>query len=129
MNPEDLRNQCLTYIQMYLEQFPTSYLALLPLAIRKELLYCLPVADRVQLLDDTWFSKGFDVHVDDYFSEERRQSYYGSFAFLGKQALVGDETIEVWDYFPERIFKQYKLKTAAPSKRQLLYGEIAQTIV
>ena len=40
-----LQEQCYQFILMYLEQFPATSLALLPLKIRKELLKNLPIAD------------------------------------------------------------------------------------
>ena len=42
---------------MHLEEFPVSYLSLLPLSTRKELLWQLPVAD-VCLLEGTKFTEG-----------------------------------------------------------------------
>ena len=58
--PEPLICQCQYYILMHLEEFPVSYLSLLPLSTRKELLWQLPVAD-VCLLEDTKFTEGLDM--------------------------------------------------------------------
>ena len=45
---------------MHLEELPPSYLALLPLSIRKEILYRLPIAD-ISLLEETPFVDGLDL--------------------------------------------------------------------
>ena len=57
---ETLQQQCMQFILMHLEELPPSYLALLPLSIRKEILYRLPIAD-VCLLDETPFVDGLDL--------------------------------------------------------------------
>jgi hypothetical protein len=55
---ESLVYQCYHYIAMNLEKFPVSYLSLLPLKVREELLWRLPIADMC-LLEDTEYVKGF----------------------------------------------------------------------
>jgi hypothetical protein len=55
---ESLVHQCYHYIAMNLEKFPVSYLSLLPLKVREELLWRLPIADMC-LLEDTEYVKGF----------------------------------------------------------------------
>ena len=55
---ESLVHQCYHYITMNLEKFPLSYLSLLPLKIREELLWRLPIADMC-LLEDTEYVEGF----------------------------------------------------------------------
>ena len=55
---ESLVHQCYHYIAMNLEKFPVTYLSLLPLKIREELLWRLPIADMC-LLEDTEYVKGF----------------------------------------------------------------------
>ena len=55
---ESLMHQCYHYIAMNLEKFPVSYLSLLPLKIREELLWRLPIADICQL-EDTEYMEGF----------------------------------------------------------------------
>ena len=57
---ETLQQQCTWFILMHLEEIPPSYLALLPLSIRKELLNRLPVAD-VCLLGESPFVHGLDL--------------------------------------------------------------------
>ena len=55
---ESLIHQCYHYIAMNMEKFPVSHLSLLPLKIREELLWRLPVADICQL-EDTEYVDGF----------------------------------------------------------------------
>ena len=55
---ESLVHQCYHYIAMNLEQFPVSYLSLLPLKVREELLWRLPIAD-LCMLEDTEYVEGF----------------------------------------------------------------------
>jgi hypothetical protein len=55
---ESLVHQCYHYIAMNLEKFPVSYLSLLPLKVREELLWRLPIADMC-LLEDTEYVEGF----------------------------------------------------------------------
>ena len=55
---ESLVCQCYHYVAMNLEKFPVSYLSLLPLKIREELLWRLPIAD-ICLLEDTEYVEGF----------------------------------------------------------------------
>ena len=55
---ESLVHQCYHYIAMNLEQFPVSYLSLLPLRVREELLWRLPIAD-LCMLEDTEYVEGF----------------------------------------------------------------------
>ena len=59
---ETLQHQCMQFILMHLEEIPPSYLALLPLSIRKKILYRLPVAD-VCLLEETPFVDGLDLEA------------------------------------------------------------------
>ena len=55
---ESLVHQCYHYIAMNLEQFPVSNLYLLPLKVREELLWRLPIAD-LCMLEDTEYVEGF----------------------------------------------------------------------
>ena len=55
---ESLVHQCYHYIAMNLERFPVSYLSLLPLKVREELLWRLPIAD-LCMLEDTEYVEGF----------------------------------------------------------------------
>ena len=57
---ETLQQQCMWFILMYLEELPPSYLALLPLSIRKEIITRLPIAD-VCRLEETPFVDGLDL--------------------------------------------------------------------
>ena len=56
-HPAPLYQQCFQYILMNLEQFPIASLALLPLKIRWNLLWNLPLADVCQL-EITQFTSG-----------------------------------------------------------------------
>ena len=44
---ESLVQQCQLYILMHVEDFPVSFLSLLPLSVREVLLWRLPIADAV----------------------------------------------------------------------------------
>ncbi len=55
---ESLVHQCYHYIAMNLEKFPVSRLSLLPLKVREELLWRLPIAD-LCMLEDTEYVEGF----------------------------------------------------------------------
>ena len=55
---ESLVHQCYHYIAMNLEKFPVCNLSQLPLKIREELLWRLPIADMC-LLEDTEYVEGF----------------------------------------------------------------------
>ena len=57
---EPLAQQCLCFVVMHLEEFPTDYLSLLPLPMRREMLRALPIAD-VCHLEETSFIKGLDM--------------------------------------------------------------------
>ena len=59
-NAEPLIQQCQYYIAMHLEELPVSYLSLLPLSTRKDLLWQLPLADVCQL-EGTKFTEGLDM--------------------------------------------------------------------
>ena len=58
--PESLFQQCQYFVLMHLDEFPVSYLSLLPLNTRKELLWQLPLADVCQL-EGTKFTDGLDM--------------------------------------------------------------------
>ena len=55
-----LREICLTHIQWTLEEYPVDVLALLPKAIREEMLHNLPIVD-ICRLEDTQFTSGIDM--------------------------------------------------------------------
>ena len=57
---DSLSQQCLCYVVMHLEEFPTNHLSLLPLSVRREMLRVLPIAD-VCHLEETSFIKGLDM--------------------------------------------------------------------
>lgn len=63
--PAALHQQCFQYILMFLEQFSIRLLSLLPLRIRQQLLWNLPIAD-VCLLEATQFTNG--MNMEDYWS-------------------------------------------------------------
>ena len=58
--PESLVQQCQFFILMHLDKLSVSHLSLLPLYIRKELLWHLPLADVCQL-EGTKFTEGLDM--------------------------------------------------------------------
>ena len=58
---ESLALLCENYIAKHLEEFPISYLSLLPLSIRKDLLWRLPIADVCLRLENSDFVKGLDM--------------------------------------------------------------------
>ena len=60
LHPISLQNQCLIYIISFLELFPLDYLALLPAAIRQQLLENLPPAD-ICRLEQSSFIEGLDM--------------------------------------------------------------------
>ena len=51
---ETLQQLCMWFILMHLEELPPSYLALLPLSIRKEIISRLPIADVLPLGGNTF---------------------------------------------------------------------------
>ena len=61
MDPvESLQEICLTHILWTLKEYPVDVLALLPKAIREEILYNLPIVD-ICRLEDTQFTSGIDM--------------------------------------------------------------------
>ncbi len=58
--PESLVQQCQYFILLHLDEFPVSHLSLLPLHVRKELLWQMPLADVCQL-EGTTFTDGLDM--------------------------------------------------------------------
>ena len=58
---DSLFRQCQSYILLHLEEFPASQLSLLPLSIREDLLWQLPVADVCRLEDTSKFTAGLDM--------------------------------------------------------------------
>ena len=80
-NPLSLQSHCLQYIILNLEQFPNNSLCLLPLSIRKELLWSLTIAD-VCSLEKTAFTKG--IEMEEYWREKPRvheEDIYGKWPF------------------------------------------------
>lgn len=65
-NPLSLKNHCLQYIILYLEQFPINSLALLPLFTRREILWNLDVCR----LEKTPFTDG--IEMEEYWNEKPR---------------------------------------------------------
>ena len=59
-NMKSLQEICLTHIQWTLEEYPVDVLALLPKAIREEMLHALPIVD-ICRLEDTHFTSGIDM--------------------------------------------------------------------
>ena len=57
---KSLQEICLTHIQWTLEEYPVDVLALLPKAIREEMLHNLPIVD-ICRLEDTQFTSGIDM--------------------------------------------------------------------
>ena len=58
---EPLAQLCENYIVKHLEEFPVSRLSLLPLSMRRDLLWRLPIADVCLRLENTDFVKGLDM--------------------------------------------------------------------
>ena len=58
---ESLVHQCQHYIVMHLEEFPVSHLSLLPLSMRRDLPWRLPVADTCLRLENTEFTAGLSM--------------------------------------------------------------------
>ena len=58
---EPLAALCKNYIVEHLEEFPISHLSLLPLSMRRDLLWRLPIADVCLRLEGTDFIKGLDM--------------------------------------------------------------------
>ena len=56
-----LAELCENYIVKHFEKFPVSHLSLLPLTIRRDLLWRLPIADVCLRLENTDFVKGLDM--------------------------------------------------------------------
>ena len=56
-----LQEICLTHIQWTPEEYPVGILALLPKAIREEMLHNLPIVD-ICRLQDTQFTSGLDMN-------------------------------------------------------------------
>jgi hypothetical protein len=61
-----LTDQCTDYILMHLEEYPSAYLALLPLRLRRRILWRLPMADACRL-EDTQFVN--DISMEEEYWE------------------------------------------------------------
>lgn len=98
---ESLVQQCHSYILMHMEEFPVSFLSLLPLSTRKELLTRMPVADVCLRLVDTRFVEGIDMEAywklpcklgevkeSDIYVEEWGKTKYAKAVFYGRVANV-----------------------------------------
>ena len=107
---ESLVDQCQHYIAMHLEKFPTSYLSLLPLRIRRVLLWRLPIAD-VCLLENTEFTEGIQ-DMAEYWKHP-----YGD--FIGTREDSHD--FDVAQYFEQWDEVSYN--------KAILYGQIATAII
>ena len=68
---QSLSEQCIDHVVVHLEEYPPSYLSLLPLLVRKEILWKLPMAD-VCRVEDTDFVQGIETehYWNSTFSEE-----------------------------------------------------------
>ena len=99
---------------MHLEEFPVSYLSLLPLSERKQLLQRLPIAD-VCLLEDTGFTEGLDMEAywrlpvelaevenSDIFIKEWGKTKFAKAALYGEVAsvIIGCLPKGFWYPFP-----------------------------
>ena len=60
-----LSEQCIEHVLMHLEEYPSAYLALLPLFLRKRIMWRLPIADACRL-EGTEFVKG--IAMGEYWS-------------------------------------------------------------
>ena len=73
-----LQEICLAHILWTLEEYPVDVLALLPKAIREEMLHNLPIVD-ICRLEDTQFTSGIDM---DSIWKELYESHMNSELFL-----------------------------------------------
>jgi hypothetical protein len=105
---ESLIHQCYHYIAMNLEKFPVSYLSLLPVKVREELLWRLPIAD-LCLLEDTEYVEGFQ-DVAAYF----KLPYEDYMMALPQKHADVARYVEEWD----------SVKYA----KAILYGQVAITV-
>ena len=105
---ESLVHQCYHYIAMNLEKFPVSYLSLLPLKSRKELLWRLPIADLCQL-EDTEYMKGF-----------QDMAAYWKLPCEEFQGIAAGD-IDIIQYVEEWDEAEYA--------KAILYGQVATTII
>ena len=106
---ESLVHQCYHYIAMNLEKFSVSYLSLLPLRVRKELLWRLPIAD-LYMLEDTEYVEGFQ-DMEAYWKLPCRE--------LNQEIPTGDPNIarylEEWD--------------SVEYKKAVLYSQVAIAVI
>ena len=103
--PESLFQQCQYFVLMHLDEFPvSSHLSLLPLNIRKELLWQLPLADVCQL-EGTKFTDGLDMAACWKFPFDE-QTFYGE--WWGMEASNKLCYVDEWG--------------AVEYKRAMLYG-------
>ena len=105
---ESLVHQCYHYIAMNLEQFPVSYLSLLPLKVREELLWRLPIAD-LCMLEDTKFVEGFQ-DMEAYWKLPC-EDFHG----IGGGDLDVERYVEKWD--------------GVEYAKEILYGQVVTTII
>ena len=88
---------------MHVEDFPVSFLSLLPLSVREVLLWRLPIAD-VCLLEDTGFVEAVDM-----------ETYWKLSCGSSEQPEDSDSYVEEWG----------KTKLA----KAILYGQVTSTII
>lgn len=95
--PLSLEHYCLLYVICRLDEFPTSYLALLPSRLRQKLLLSLPVLDVCRLEEDPGFSESLDFNA---VWRELFHSRQGSFMELEDTlSSVSDEVQWKEEYF------------------------------
>lgn len=96
-SPLSLEHYCFLYVICRLDEFPTSYLALLPSRLRQKLLLSLPVLDVCRLEEDPGFSESVDFNA---VWRELFHSRQGSFMELEDTlSSVSDEVQWKEEYF------------------------------
>ena len=111
MDPESLEQQCLLFIAMNLDKFPTDYLALLPLTTRETIIHSLPIAD-VCHLEDTAYVAGLDL------AEYWKLPCVSTYPYLG--ITVYDPKDEDMTRYVEECWSDPQVLSKA-----ILYGQVA----
>ena len=102
---KSLGDQCIQRIVMHLEEFPSNHLSLLPLSLRKEILWSVPIAD-VCKLEGTGFVNSID-----------RKDFWSD-TFYEMDSFASPETYK-------NIQKYIKEKwNSADLAREVVYGQI-----
>ena len=109
---ESLARQCHYYILMHLEELPINQFSLLPLSMRKDLLWQLPLADICLLREDTKFSDGLDMEA------------------FWKFPWVGQPGVSVQSWGPDRDVECYIQEwDSTEYAKAMLYGLVATSTI